>query len=54
GDSQNDMEMLKGSTLSVAMGNADPKLKDIAMIITDDVDKDGIFNALNKLGYIKK
>lgn len=54
GDSQNDMEMLKGSTLSVAMGNADPKLKEIAMMITDDVDKDGIFNALNKLGYIKK
>jgi hypothetical protein len=54
GDSQNDMEMLKGSTISVAMGNADPKLKDIAMIITDDVDKDGIYNALKNLGYIKK
>lgn len=54
GDSQNDMEMLKGSTLSVAMGNADPKLKEIAMMITDDVDQDGIYNALNKLGYIEK
>jgi Cof subfamily protein (haloacid dehalogenase superfamily) len=53
GDSQNDMEMLKGSKLSVAMGNADPKLKEIAMMITDDVDKDGIYNSLVKLGYIK-
>ena len=53
GDSQNDIEMLKGSEISVAMGNADPMLKDIAMMITDDVDQDGIYNALLKLGYIK-
>ncbi len=53
GDSQNDMEMLNGSKISVAMGNADPKLKEIAHYVTDDVDKDGIFNILVKLGYIK-
>lgn len=53
GDSQNDMEMLKGAQISVAMGNADPKLKEIAQYVTDDVDKDGIYNILVKLGYIK-
>ena len=54
GDSQNDMEMLNGSKISVAMGNADPKLKEIAQYVTDDVDKDGIYNILLKLGYTKK
>ena len=32
------------------MGNAVPELKAKADIITDDVDKDGIFNACLKLG----
>ena len=53
GDSQNDMEMLNGAKISVAMGNADPKLKAIADYVTDDVDQDGIYNILVKLGYIK-
>lgn len=53
GDSQNDMEMLQGATISVAMGNADPKLKAIADHITDDVDQDGLWKALVKLGYFE-
>ena len=53
GDSQNDIEMLQGAEISVAMGNSDPKLKTIADHVTDDVDQDGVYNALVKLGYLK-
>jgi hypothetical protein len=52
GDSQNDMEMLQGAEISIAMGNADPKLKAIADHVTDDVDQDGLLNALIKIGYL--
>ena len=45
--------MLQGATISVAMGNADPKLKAIADHITDDVDQDGLWKALIKLGYFE-
>lgn len=52
GDSQNDMEMCQGAEISVAMGNADPKLKAIVDHVTDDVDQDGLLKALIKLGYL--
>lgn len=53
GDSQNDIEMLQGAEISIAMGNSDPKLKTIADHITDDVDQDGVYKALVKLGYLE-
>ena len=52
GDSGNDLEMMKFAGLSVAMGNATQPIKDAADMITDDVDKDGIYNAFVKLGLI--
>lgn len=45
GDSLNDMEMFLHSSLSIAMGNANPKLKEIADVITRSVDQDGIYTA---------
>lgn len=52
GDSGNDLEMMKFAGFSVAMGNATQPIKDAADMITDDVDKDGIYNAFVKLGLI--
>lgn len=52
GDSMNDMEILKGAGIGVAMGNAHEKLKEIADFITDDIDKDGVYKACVKLGLI--
>ncbi|MDD7388350.1 MAG: HAD family hydrolase [Lachnospiraceae bacterium] len=46
GDSMNDYEILSAAGYSVAMGNAADKLKEIADLVTDDVDKDGIAKAL--------
>jgi len=46
GDGGNDIEMLKHVNVGVAMGNANPEVKAIADYVTDDVDHDGILNAL--------
>lgn len=46
GDGGNDIEMLQHAQIGVAMGNANPEVKAIADYITDDVDSDGIWNAL--------
>lgn len=47
GDGGNDITMLKHVAIGVAMGNANPEVKEIADYITTDVDDDGIWNALN-------
>ena len=52
GDSGNDLEMMNFAGFSVAMGNATQPIKDAADMITDAVDKDGIYNAFVKLGLI--
>lgn len=52
GDSMNDYEILSEAGTGVAMGNAVAELKAVADMITDDIDKDGIFNACKKLGLI--
>lgn len=52
GDSGNDLEMMQFAGFSVAMGNATDAIKAAADMITDDVDKDGIYNAFVKLGLI--
>lgn len=46
GDGENDIEMLEYVALGVAMGNAEEKVKKAAAYITDDVDNNGILNAL--------
>jgi len=50
GDSMNDISMFKDPWTKVAMGNAIDELKALATFVTDDVDKDGIYNACEKLG----
>lgn len=52
GDSANDIDMLKFAGTGVAMGNARQSVKDIADYVTTDVDKDGIYNALQYLDII--
>lgn len=48
GDGINDIEMLKYSKYSVAMGNAVDELKEIADYITDTNDNEGVYKALLK------
>lgn len=45
GDSLNDQEMLDHAAISIAMGNANPTLKETADVITRSVDQDGIYTA---------
>lgn len=52
GDSMNDYELLHAAGYAVAMGNATPKLKEIADLVTSDVDQDGIAHAMEKLHII--
>lgn len=46
GDGGNDISMLQHVAIGVAMGNANPEVKAIADYTTDEVDDDGIWNAL--------
>ena len=46
GDGGNDITMLKHVGISVAMGNAEDDVKQVAKYVTDSVDDDGIYNAL--------
>ncbi len=46
GDGMNDISMIKLAGHGVAMGNAFKQLKEVAEYITDDVDKNGVINAL--------
>ena len=46
GDGNNDRDMFEFVNTSVAMGNAKEELKKCATYITDDIDNDGIYNAL--------
>lgn len=38
--------------VGVAMGNGSEALKDVADMVTDSVDEDGVWNALKKLGLV--
>ncbi|GGI41980.1 haloacid dehalogenase [Mammaliicoccus stepanovicii] len=49
GDSLNDYDMLEKAGVGVAMGNANDTIKNIANIVTEDHDHDGIVVALEKL-----
>lgn len=46
GDAGNDLEMLKHCHISVAMGNAWREIKEVCDYVTNDIDEDGIYNAL--------
>lgn len=53
GDSMNDCEIVKAAGIGVAMGNAMEELKAEADYVTDDIDKDGVWNACVHLGLIE-
>lgn len=52
GDGGNDVTMFNATGISVAMGNSAEEVKDAAVFVTDDVDNDGIYNALRYFGLI--
>lgn len=52
GDSTNDLSMLNYVKNSIAMGNSNPKLFDKVSYITTDIEKDGIYNALQHYNLI--
>lgn len=52
GDSLNDYEMIKFCEIGVAVGNASDAVKEIADYVTDDIHKDGIYNALKHFEVI--
>ena len=52
GDGQNDVDMFSAVGTAVAMGNACRAAKEAADYITDNVDEDGIWNALKHFGVL--
>lgn len=52
GDGENDMDMLKHCGIGVAMGNSTPSILEAADYVTDDIDDDGLYNALKHFGLI--
>lgn len=52
GDGENDVDMFGAVGLSVAMGNGCGEAKAAADYVTDDVDDDGIWNALRHFGMV--
>ena len=52
GDEKNDLTMFRDEWFGVAMGNAIDELKQKADYVTDDCDKDGIYNACRHFGWI--
>lgn len=53
GDGLNDVEMLTYSHIGVAMGNGNVFLKQHADYVTDDIDEDGLYHALQYFGLIQ-
>lgn len=52
GDGGNDVDILKYAGVGVSMGNGVPAAKAAADYITDDVDHDGVWNALKHFGML--
>ncbi len=53
GDGFNDVEMLSEIHNSVAMGNAEPEVKEKAKYVTKHVDDDGLVHGLQMVGLLK-
>lgn len=51
GDSFNDLDMLEAAGTSVAMGNAEPEIKETADYITKSNDEDGVAYAIEKYAF---
>lgn len=54
GDEKNDLEIFDYAGLSIAMGGAIDELKEKADYVTETVEEDGIFKALEVLGLVEK
>ena len=52
GDSDNDLEMLSGVGMSIAMGNGSSKVKEVAKHTTTSNSRDGIHKALEHFGIL--
>lgn len=52
GDGHNDIDMFDYTNISIAMGNANDEVKQAAQYVTDDIDHDGIYNALKHFKVI--
>ena len=48
GDGGNDMSIIKKAGIGVAMGNATNEIREIADVITDDNNHDGVAVAIEK------
>jgi hydroxymethylpyrimidine pyrophosphatase-like HAD family hydrolase len=49
GDGLNDLEMLRGATIGIAMGNADPHVAAAADVMTESNANEGFSNAIHRL-----
>lgn len=52
GDGQNDIDMFEYCHIGIALGNASIEVKKQADYVTDDIDNDGIYNALKHFQVI--
>ncbi|GAB2554932.1 Cof-type HAD-IIB family hydrolase [Gracilibacillus alcaliphilus] len=52
GDGMNDIEMIESVHTGVAMGNAVPEVKQVADLVTDNVENEGLSKAMKQLGLI--
>ena len=52
GDAMNDADMLRHAGISVAMGNGDAELKELADYVCGDIDEDGLYEALMHFGLL--
>lgn len=50
GDSMNDRQMLECAGIAVAMGNSAQELKDLADIVCESVEEDGVYHEFKRLG----
>ncbi len=52
GDEENDIDMLQYAGIGVAMGNGSASAKEAADYVTEDIDEDGVYLALQHFGVI--
>lgn len=52
GDADNDIALIESAGIGVALGNSCDNLKKVADYVTDDIDEDGLYNALKHFNII--